>query len=361
MQNDFLIIGGGVAGISAAARLAPLGRVALLETEQSLGYHASGRSAALFEPRYGKRPVVELSFASEDYHARHNGGYLTPRGIMVVARPGAEAEAFEAEMAQMELPEISRDEARTILPILRPEMVARAGYATHAFDIDTDRLMADFLREARNHGAAVYTATPVQGIRRSLQGWAVTTPKGVFEGRILVNAAGAWVDRIAQMAGVAPLGFTPLRRSMARIPAPGGHDVSTWPMTLNVGETWHCKPDAGALIVSPADQDPAEPHDAWADDMVLAEGLARYEEMVTEPVTRLLANWAGLRTFAPDRVLVIGPDPTDPSFVWCAGQGGYGFQTAPGASALLADLMAGRPSELDGETVAALAPGRFRQ
>jgi glycine/D-amino acid oxidase-like deaminating enzyme len=187
----------------------------------------------------------------------------------------------------------------------------------------------------------------------------VTTTAGTFEGRVLVNAGGAWVDQIAQMASVQPLGFTPYRRSMARIPAPGGHDVSGWPMMFGVGELWYAKPDAGALIVSPAEEDPAEPHDAWADDMVLAEGLARYEEFVTEPVTRLISNWAGLRTFAPDRVLVIGPDKHDPSFFWLAGQGGYGFQSSPAASQLAADLIGGRAGQLGTDLVASLSPARF--
>jgi glycine/D-amino acid oxidase-like deaminating enzyme len=130
-------------------------------------------------------------------------------------------------------------------------------------------------------------------------------------------------------------------------------------MLMGAGETWYAKPDAGALIVSPSEEDPSHPHDAWPDDLVLAEGLARYEAMVTTPVTRLLASWAGLRTFAPDRVLVIGPDPSEPSFVWLSGQGGYGFQTSPAASRLAADLLAGRPPALDTGTVAALSPARF--
>jgi glycine/D-amino acid oxidase-like deaminating enzyme len=146
---------------------------------------------------------------------------------------------------------------------------------------------------------------------------------------------------------------------MARIPAPGGHDVSRWPMMFGPGEDWYAKPDAGALIVSPAEEDLMEPHDAWADDMVLAEGLARYEEVVTEPVTRLISSWAGLRTFSPDRVLVIGRDPREPSFFWLAGQGGYGFQTCPAASRLAADLIGGRTPELDADLVAALSPARF--
>jgi len=146
---------------------------------------------------------------------------------------------------------------------------------------------------------------------------------------------------------------------MARIPAPGGHDLSRWPMLHGAGETWYAKPDAGALIVSPSEEDPMEPHDAWADDMVLAEGLARYEEMVTEPVTRIISNWAGLRTFSPDRSLVIGRDPREPSFVWIGGQGGYGFQTSAAASQLAADLIAGRAPALEANMVAALSPARF--
>ena len=176
---------------------------------------------------------------------------------------------------------------------------------------------------------------------------------------MVVNAAGAWVDKVAEMAGVQRLGFTPLRRSMARIPAPAGHDVSRWPMMFGPGEDWYAKPDAGALIVSPAEEDLMEPHDAWADDMVLAEGLARYEEMVTEPVTRLISSWAGLRTFSPDRVLVIGRDLREPSFFWLGGQGGYGFLSSPGASQLAADLIGGRAPALDADLVAALSPARF--
>jgi glycine/D-amino acid oxidase-like deaminating enzyme len=182
-----------------------------------------------------------------------------------------------------------------------------------------------------------------------------------FGADLLVNAAGAWADPVAQMAGVAPLGIVPHRRSMARIPAPEDQDLRDWPMFFGVSESWYAKPDAGALLVSPADEDPVDPHDAWADDMVLAEGLARYEAMVRTPVTRLIASWAGLRSFAPDRALVLGPDPDVPSFIWCAAQGGYGFQTAPAASQLLADLTLGRDPALPADLVAQLRPDRLRQ
>jgi len=356
MTADFLIIGGGIAGVSAAARLSHLGSVVLLEAEPHLAYHASGRSAALYEPHYGLKPVVELSLASGDFF-RSVPDLLAPRGMMILGKAD-EAEAHAAESRLMALDVISVEEARAIVPILN-DQVAHAAMAMHAWDIDTDLLIQGFVREAKANGAQILTSARVSAIARDGAGWRVTSAAGEFAARQIVNAAGAWVDEIAALAGVAPKGFTPNRRSMARIPAPGGHDVSRWPMLFGVGETWYAKPDAGALIVSPAEEHPMPPQDAWADDMVLAEGLARYEEMVTEPVTKLLSNWAGLRTFSPDRVLVIGPDPQVPSFFWLAGQGGYGFQSSPAASQLAADLIAGRPPALSADLIAALSPARF--
>jgi glycine/D-amino acid oxidase-like deaminating enzyme len=356
MTSDFLIIGGGIAGISAAARLSHLGRVTLLEAEDHLAHHASGRSAALFEPNYGLAPVVALSQASAD-HFHAGDGVLSPRGLMLVSGAGEDA-AFEADARALGLDEIAAADARAMVPVLGPAL-ARAAHADHAWDIDTDRLIQSFLREAKANGATILTRARVGAIARDGGIWRAATAAGDHEGRVLVNAAGAWVDGVARIAGVRPLGFTPLRRSMARIPAPEGHDPARWPMLMGAGETWYAKPDAGALIVSPSEEDPSHPHDAWPDDMVLAEGLARYEAMMTAPVTRLLASWAGLRTFAPDRVLVIGPDPEVPSFFWLAGQGGYGFQTSPAASRLAADLLAGRQPALDAGTVAALSPARF--
>ena len=357
MIYDFAIIGGGIAGVSAAARLSHLGTVVLVEAEPSLGYHASGRSAALYEPHYGLAPVVELSLASGDY-LRAQPNLLSPRGMMILGKPDQHA-AFAAEVKGFDLQQISLSEARAVVPILNPDVITHVAVANHAWDIDTDLMLQGFARDAKGLGAQIVTNAKVTGIARDGATWQITTAQGAYVAATIVNAAGAWADEIATLAGVAPLGFQPMRRSMARIPAPGGHDVSGWPMMFGVGEAWYAKPDAGALIVSPAEEHPMTPHDAWADDMVLAEGLARYEEMMTEPVTHLLSNWAGLRTFSPDRVLVIGRDAAQPSFFWLAGQGGYGFQSAPGASQLAADLIAGRSTGLSATLVAALSPARF--
>ena len=357
MQTDFLIIGGGIAGISAAARLSDLGSVVVLEAEQNLAHHASGRSAALYEPHYGLPAVVELSLASGDY-LRGAKDVLSPRGMMIIAKADQSA-AMADETKKFALEPISITDARAMVPILNPDIVKHVAWGEHAWDIDTDLMLQGFARQAKAGGAQIITGARVSAITRMSDCWQVINAAGEFQARMIINAAGAWVDSIAQMAAVQPLGFQPMRRSMARLPAPGGHDVSRWPMMFGVGEAWYAKPDAGALIVSPAEEHPVDAHDAWADDMVLAEGLARYEEMMSEPVTRVLSNWAGLRTFSPDRVLVIGHDARDPGFFWLAGQGGYGFQSAPAASQLAADLIAGRGSDLSRDLLAALSPSRF--
>lgn len=358
-MSDILIIGGGIAGLSAAARLSADAQVTVLEMEEATGYHASGRSAALFEQNYGLPSTVALNKASADYHRTANGGYLSPRGLMIVAQ-ASDAEAFAEDVTTMGVETISPQEACAMVPILDANKTALAGYHEAAFDIDTDRLMQDFIRTLRANGGTVVTDATVTEIRQHADGWHVKANGTEYTASTLVNAAGAWADLVAGIAGVTPLGIQPHRRSMARLNAPGGHDVSRWPMFFGIGESWYAKPDAGALLVSPADEDATHPHDAYADDMTLAEGLARYQEMVTEEVTRPISTWAGLRSFAPDRSLVLGRDPEVPSFVWCAGQGGYGFQTAPAASRLLADLVNGRAPELDASTVAALTPDRLR-
>jgi glycine/D-amino acid oxidase-like deaminating enzyme len=356
-MSDVLIIGGGIAGIAAAARLAPYATVTLLEGEESLAYHASGRSAALYEPHYGLPPVVALSLASGDFF-RGFPNLLTPRGLMILAGLDERAQ-FDHDCADMNLAPLDMDAARAMVPILNPETVAHVGYGAHAWDIDTDLLIADFAKTARAHGAQIIAKAGAAALRRDGGKWQAETAQGSFSGAVVINAAGPWADGVAQMAGIAAKGIVPMRRSMARIPAPAGMDVARWPMVFGAGEAWYMKPDAGALIVSPAEEHPMPPHDAFADDMVLAEGLARYEAMVTAPVTRLLASWAGLRTFAPDRVPVIGADGGDPSFFWAAGLGGYGFQTADAASRLLADLVLGRVPDFEGGLVQALSPARF--
>ncbi|MCM2562942.1 FAD-binding oxidoreductase [Lutimaribacter sp. EGI FJ00015] len=355
---DFLVIGGGVAGVSAAARLAPHGSVTLLEAEEALAYHASGRSAAMFLESYGNKVVRALNEASADYLRTAHGGVLSPRPMMLLGAAD-EATGFAAQAADMGLKRIGLDEAATLWPLLDRTHAAHAAWRDDTCDLDTDLFIQNFLREARGAGAQVVTRARVSAIARDGSGWRVTAGGATHVARHIVNAAGAWADTVARMAGVTPLGIQPFRRSMARIALPEGMNPANWAFVDGVGDNWYAKPDAGALIVSPGEEDPMDPQDAWADDMILAEGLARYQEFSTAPVARMLANWAGLRSFAPDRALVIGPDAAAPGFLWLAGQGGYGFQTAAAASALLAQLATGTPTTLDATTVAALSPARF--
>lgn len=353
---NIVIIGGGVAGLSAAARLAPHAQVTLLEAEANLAYHASGRSASAFLENYGNDVVRVLNRASADYLHNAHGGVLQPRDMFLIGKPNQQAQ-FNEEAESFGLSHISLKDAFTRVPILNPET---CGFVAERriYDLDTDLFLQNFRRDALTHGAKLVTGAKVSALEHNAGHWHVTAGGQTHVADIVVNAAGAWADEVAKLAGIAPIGLRALRRSMARLPAPDCHDTRNWPFMDGVGDAWYAKPDAGELIVSPADEDPVAPQDAWADDMVLAEGLARYEEMVTTPVTRLIANWAGLRTFAPDRTLVIGHSTTE-NFFWLAGQGGYGFQTAAAASQLIADLILGQTPELPSEVVTALSPARF--
>lgn len=357
-MDDFVVIGGGIAGISVAARLSNLGTVTLLEAEDGLGYHASGRSAAMFEETYGSPSTRALNSASKGYLQTAHGGVLSPRGLMLIGTSETRAE-FANDLATMQMDAITIDAALALVPILDPHVVKEVGYHAASFDIDTDLLMQNFARRVRKNGGRVVLSETVKSIRRLGSDWQISTAKNEYRAKTLINAAGPWADMVAGLAGIDPIGITPFRRSMARIPAPDGHDVTDWPLLFGPGENWYAKPDAGKLLVSPADQDATEPHDAWPEDITLATGIARFEAVTTHQVKRLESSWAGLRSFAPDRSLVLGPDRTDRSFVWSAGQGGYGFQTSAAASQLVADLIVGNPTEFDAQTLRALSPDRF--
>ncbi|MCK7610848.1 NAD(P)/FAD-dependent oxidoreductase [Roseibium sediminicola] len=361
--SDFLVIGGGIAGAGAAARLAPDASVTVLEMEDALGRHATGRSAAIFIRNYGNRTLRALNAVSEPVLENPDGiaedSLLSPRGEMLIATED-ELDAFESYLNGAEgMETLTADEAVDLFPLLRKEGIAAAAIERDARDIDVDRLLQGFARLAKRHGTQFVMDAPAERISRSSGIWRVETPKGAFEAPVLINAAGAWADQVAALARVKKVGLVPMRRSAAIVPAPEGVDITGWPLVASASESWYAKPDAGKFMVSPADEDPVEPHDAWADDMVLAEGLHRFEQAVTMPVTRVERNWAGLRSFVSDRTPVVGFAPDAEGFFWLAGQGGYGVQTAPALSRLVADLCLKRPSELTGEVVAALDPARL--
>jgi D-arginine dehydrogenase len=366
-ETDIVIIGAGIAGAGAAAMLAGKRRVALLEREDQPGYHTTGRSAALFLQNYGNAPIRALTRASGPYLRRPPADVserpvLSPRGALFVAGPGSEAR-YEALLAEAEgLRPQTLDQALARCPILRRDRLIAAAFEPDAQDIDVASLHQGWLGKARRGGVQIVTNAEVRGIEAAGGGWRVETGVGTFAASVVVNAAGAWADIIAGLAGVGAVGLQPMRRSMAVLPPPAGHEIAKWPLVADVDERWYAKPEAGRLWVSPADEDPVDPHDAYVDDMVLAEGLARFQEAMTVEVTRVERSWAGLRTFAPDRTPVVGFDPAAAGFFWLAGQGGYGIQTSPAMSALAAALVLGDdpPPGIDPAVAGALSPARFR-
>lgn len=370
-EFDVIVIGAGIAGVSIAAELARDHRVLLLEAERQPAYHSTGRSAAMFILNYGNGPIRTLNAASRPFFETPPAGFseqplLSARGFMIVASGDGEA-AFEQELAGGHgLVEISVAEARRRVPALRPEWLARAAVEDDARDIDVHALHTGYLRWMRNHGGMLVTDAGVQSIVHRNDGWVVHAAHQDWRARRLVNAAGAWADRVAELAGLEALGLQPLRRSAAIVSAGPDRDVSGWPLVANAREGdhgWYCRPDAGRLMVSPADEVPVEPHDAFVDDMILAEGIDRFQQAMAVEVHRVEHSWAGLRTFARDRTPVAGADPRAPGFFWLAGQGGYGIQTAPAMAMLGRALLCGEPLPEPllraGVDPAALAPGRL--
>ncbi|MBU0584783.1 MAG: FAD-binding oxidoreductase [Alphaproteobacteria bacterium] len=361
-SSDILVIGGGMAGISAAALMAADASVTVLEAEANVGHHSTGRSAAIFIRNYGSPVLRKLNAASAPFLSAPDGvsdsSLLSPRGEMLVAAPD-ELEALAGYLeGSTGIEQLTPDQAVELVPILRRDRLAAAAIEWDAQDIDVDRMLQGFLRLLRKRGGEVVNGARTGALTRANGVWTATTDKGAYSAPIVVNAAGGWADKLAALADAPQVGLRPLRRSAALLPAPDGHDVTRWPLFASASERWYAKPEAGLLMVSPCDEDPVEPHDVWADDMVLAEGLDRYEQAVTVPVTHVLKNWAGMRSFVADRNPVVGFAPGAQGFFWLAGQGGYGIQASPALARLAADLCLGRTPDLPAETVAALDPGR---
>lgn len=365
---DVLIVGGGIAGVGCAAMLPENVSVVLLEAEAHCGYHASGRSAAAWVAGYGGPEIRVLTVQSKDYlsnppPALSEAGFLSPRGEMLLARSEVEEAELNALLSVTPyLAEISIDEAISRVPILKENGLRRAVFTEEAFDIDADRLLQAWLRVlAQRPNAKVTTNQAVTGIKRRERLWEITTATGqTMLVNKIVNAAGAWADPLAALAGIKPLGLIPHRRSAALLPAPEGHDVCTWPLVISGDETWYARPTGGKLMVSPADETPTTAHDAFAEDMTIAEGLDRFERAVTIDVTRVETTWAGLRTFAQDRVPVVGEDPEVDGFFWLAGQGGYGIQSSPALCKLAATMLCDQPLDAWQKTLLPqLSPVRF--
>jgi D-arginine dehydrogenase len=370
---DVIVIGAGIAGAAAAAHLAADRRVVLLERESQPGYHSTGRSAALFTETYGNRAIRILTSASRAFYEAWADGFanhpiLTPRGALMFAMLGQEA-ALTAAWAELSAddPRVRRldaAEARALVPVLRADSVIGAVHEPDSMDIDVHELHQGYLRRFRQRGGRLVIDAEVTALALADGGWTAATPAGDFTAPVVVNAAGAWADVVAGLAGLPPIGLAPKRRTVLTIAPPAGADTSHWPMTLDIEENFYFKPDAGRLLVSPADETPMPPCDVQPDELDIAIAIDRLTRATTIEVMRVERKWAGLRSFVPDKTTVNGFDPLADGFFWLAGQGGYGIQTAEAMARCAASLIESGELPPDiraaGLDAATLSPARFR-
>lgn len=368
---DFAVIGGGIAGASVACELAARGETVLLEREPLAGQHTTGRSAAFVVESYGGRLVRLLTRASRGFLESPPPEFteqplVDPRPVCWIAREDqrerlarALAEALETGAALRAIPP---EEAYARCPVLRRGSLAAALLEEGALHIDVGALLGSYLRGFRRRGGRLLTRAEVTRLARRDGAWTITAGEHELRARVVVNAAGAWCDLVAGLAGVRPIGIRPLRRTIVLFDPPAGADPGAWPCVIDADEAFYFKPEGARILASPCDETPSEPCDAAPDDEAVALAVDRVERATTLSVRSVRRRWAGLRSFAADRLPVIGPDPAAPGFVWVAGQGGFGIMTAPAASLAAAWLASAGvlPDDLvaAGITAAALSPAR---
>lgn len=346
---DFVVIGAGIAGASVAYELADSGSVMLLERESMPGYHSTGRSAALYAPIYGPAPIRALTRASGAFFQTPPNGFcdadlLSPRDVVMIGRSDQKPHIDEFLAETVDAPGITQ---LTQTEVTQYNPMIRAGYAAHGVldrsgsDIDVNGLHRGFLRAAKQRGAALTINAEVTACSRNGDVWVVATKQGTVRGNILINAAGAWAEQIGQMAGAGPIGLTPKRRSAIMVDAPDSVSLDTMPMTIDIEEDFYIKPDAGQLLLSPANEDPMEPCDAQPDEMDIAICVDRIERAFDISIRRINSKWAGLRSFVADKSPVVGFSHEVDGFMWLAGQGGYGVQSSPAMGRVAAAIAQG--------------------
>ena len=364
------MIGGGIAGLSAASTLSEHAKVTILEAEGAVGYHSSGRSATMLHYALGDPLVRALTLASRGFFETSPPDFTdVPLGhrmpVLIHAREDEIAALDQLDSAIAPFAQMERaDEAGIgeLCPVVRTgEGGAVAGLVDrNGIRIDTHALLQGHVRSLRQNGGEIVTDGRAIKVERAGEVWTVTTEHGdSFAAPILVNAAGSWADAVATLAGIRPIGLAPLRRTIITFEAPDGADLSGWPFVKTVCDELYFAPESGRLFASPMDEVPTDPCDAQPDEYEVALAAHRIEERTTMKVGRIHSRWAGLRTFAPDRHPVVGFDRQAEGFFWLAGQGGYGLQTSPAMAQIVESLIAGTPWPLEAATAAELGPGRF--
>ena len=350
-ECDIVVIGGGIAGVSVAAHLAEHATVRLLEMEPQPGYHATGRSAALFAESYGNEVIRALSRASRSFLFTPPAAFCTaalvrPRGALLFARD-AQAHLLEALGSASPFERLSAAQAIKHCPILRPEGLHGALLDRGAADIDVHELLQGYLRLLKARGSAVTTDAQVIGLERAHGAWAVSIGGERIRAGIVVNAAWPWASQLGRMAGAQEIELEPRRRTALLIDPPAAMVTEQWPLVMDAEEQFYLKPEAGLLLLSPCDETPSPPCDAQPDDTDVAIAVDRVERATTLEVRRVRRSWAGLRSFVRDRAPVVGYDPHAPGFFWLAALENFGIQTAPALSALAASLVLRRPIQTE--------------
>jgi D-arginine dehydrogenase len=347
-QIDFLVVGAGIAGASIAAHLAETHKVVLIDMEERVGYHTTSRSAASYEPNYGPPPMLAFTRASDYFFKNPPIGFadtalLTPRASLFFEAEGQAEHTAKLLAHASDLAEINFAQAQKQFPVLRPDYATRCFLDAHTADIDVDLLHSGYLKMFKARGGTMLLSSPLSNAQRKAGAWTVQCGATELVATTIINASGAWGDVVANICSAKPAGLIPKRRSIGVVPLAEGLDFKDWPMVTDVGETWYAKPQSGKLIVSSADATPVEPHDAYADDMAVAEGVDRLMTATTIEVERMEHSWGGLRTFATDGNPVIGFDPHTDGFFWLVGQGGYGIQSCPALSTTAAAMAQHHP------------------
>lgn len=354
IECEIAVVGAGIAGMSAACFLAEArgdgSRIAVLEQETQPGYHTTGRSAAMYTEVYGNATIRSMVKASRRFMEVPEPRYadrtlLSPRGALMVARAD-QSERIGAFMAEMDRPDIleeaSRERCLELSPALDPDYVAGGVYERVAMDIDVHGLHQGYIRVFRGLKGKVVTDAGVTGIARTGQGFEIETRGGErVRAEIVINAAGAWGDMIATMAGAVPVGLVPKRRTAITFDPPSAMPNGAWPLTFDIDEEWYFKPDAGRVLASPADETPAAPSDAQPEELDIAICIDRIERATVMEVGRPASRWAGLRTFVADHSPVNGFDDRVEGFYWLVGQGGYGIKTSPAMGRIAAARITG--------------------
>ena len=353
MVYRFAIIGAGIAGTSVGYWLSRHESVLILEREAHPGYHTTGRSAAMFIETYGPPLVRALTVGSRAFYETPPAGFaetpiLTPRGMLMIATKDQYSHLDEAytiaRQVGSKVERLSPSETQERVPVLRADRLAGATFEADPTDIDVNALHQGFLKGIRQNGGELVVSAEVTALTRSNDIWRIDSSNGTFEATTVVNAAGAWCDVIAKLAGVTPVGLVPKRRSAFIFSPPeNGKNVGSWPVVVAADETFYFKPEAGMLLGSPANVDPMVPHDVRPEEIDIATGIARIEEATTMTIRRPTRTWAGLRSFVPDGELIGGFDAAVPRFFWVAGQGGYGIQTAAGMGQACSSVLLGQP------------------